>query len=483
VLSIKRSSLKGIVFLGMVWVILAAFFTQFAVAENENISISGTVLQDGKPQSGIIVYIDVNGDSIWNSKDEPHKNTSDDGTFNFNNITSGGFIRLQLDNSSYKSSPDGRKLSEFANGSNKLDFTIIPPITGPKSDSIENPKEGSVSGGLDSSKNGLSQNSYFLWLLVAVFLIISGFGCVVIYFGLKELYNLAKIVPTEKQKDSRIAMLILQIASGFILLLVGMSLLMNLAQMPGSATSGADVGEKMPYSIALPVLLALLLFGAVLAMLYAHTKLRGIDSESGGMRKTIAGLLVIGLIAVVLFALNEEVVKENENIITQYIQLVGIVIAFYFGSKATSEAYKGASEGDKGNAEVDLEVEKVNYDPQKDEIIFEMLNSKGRTFGVNTVKIMDGKDTLIEGAATGFGSESFKKIDVHLGLKQGEKEKLDKNKEYDFTIETTQIGSKKFKSKIDNVPAKPPEVPPAKPPEVPPAKPPEAPPSGTAEIE
>jgi len=55
------------------------------------------------------------------------------------------------------------------------------------------------------------------------------------------------------------------------------------------------------------------------------------------MRKTIAGILVIGLVAVVLFSLTASGI-ENKDIVTQYIQLVGVIIAFYFGSRVAGDA-------------------------------------------------------------------------------------------------------------------------------------------------
>jgi len=66
------------------------------------------------------------------------------------------------------------------------------------------------------------------------------------------------------------------------------------------------------------------------------------EKETGAMRKTIAGLLVIGLVVVIFFALTTPDLG-NKDLITQYIQLVGIIIAFYFGSRSTGSAVEAAT--------------------------------------------------------------------------------------------------------------------------------------------
>ncbi len=92
-------------------------------------------------------------------------------------------------------------------------------------------------------------------------------------------------------------------------------------------------------SLILPVLLAILVFGAVLLMCAMHARLK--DQEVGSMRKTIAGLLVLGLMVVVFASLFGEI--KNGDIITQYIQLVGVIIAFYFGSRVAGVAGENAA--------------------------------------------------------------------------------------------------------------------------------------------
>lgn len=430
-LSSKKAlfSLRRAAFLGMILLLLAIFFTQFAVAADGNINISGTKYLDansnGKFDSsseqtlkGYTIYIHKDNTGQLQQGD-PVSITNEKGMYSFTNISDKGFVRELVSSGDQfqPSSPkNGYNLADAKNG-DILDF----------GNSIPNAANSAL-------------NQLLLYL-------IGGFGALIILCGgiilIIALWRLNSLTKEDIKGDRKF---IIQIVSGFILLVLGLCLLISLAQM---SRNMAISGISSPFALVTPVVLTLLVFGAVLLMLYTQTKLNKEDSEAGGMRKTIAGLLVVGLIVVVLFALSGRIESNNENLITQYVQLVGIVVAFYFGSKATSEAYKGASDADKGDAEKDLEVKTVSYDPQKDEILIEVLNGKGRTFGVETVKIKD----LTEGAATGFGSESFKEtpIPIRLKLKPEDKGKLAKNKgkEYDFTIVTTSIGSKTFKSKID----------------------------------
>jgi hypothetical protein len=177
-----------------------------------------------------------------------------------------------------------------------------------------------------------------------------------------------------------------------------------------------------------------------------HWALR--EQEPGSMRKTIAGLLVLGLVAVVFFALNSKV--QNNEIIIQYIQLVGVIIAFYFGSKATSDAYKGAT--DESNVD-DIGVKKVTYLPDG-KLKIKVSNNKGSAFEVRKVVIKDGNNIVFEGPAMGSGSSSKEDVDVFANAgSEGDKNKI-KNaittcstKDLDITIETN-IGSKSAKCKI-----------------------------------
>jgi hypothetical protein len=100
--------------------------------------------------------------------------------------------------------------------------------------------------------------------------------------------------------------------------------------------------------IIISVLLGLAVFGAVILMCQMHSRMK--EKETGVMRKTIATLLVIGLIVVIFFALTNPNIG-NDGLITQYIQLVGIIVAFYFGSRSTGSAVDAANAENKRKVE------------------------------------------------------------------------------------------------------------------------------------
>jgi len=233
----------------------------------------------------------------------------------------------------------------------------------------------------------------------------------------------------------------IKIGSGFILLILGIAMAISGAQMFGIAITGAGGS----FSLVIPVVLTLLVFGAVLAMLYAQTSLNKQDSEAGGMRKTIAGLLVVGLIAVVLFALGGRIQPDSKDIITQYVQLVGIVIAFYFGSKATSDAYKGASE-DEGDAEKDLDIENAAYDCSTGIFSIDLINKNSKNFTFNGISIKD-KDNKVLFSQTfpsGLPISASGKNPMSVAVADAKKKnelkdifKANKEKKYTITIDTS----------------------------------------------
>jgi hypothetical protein len=454
-------SLRRTAFFGMILVLLAVFFTQFAIAQNGNISLSGTTFLDkdsdkefspgDNPLSGIEIYVDKNGNSNLDLN-EFYTKSSKNGIYNFTEIPREGFVRVRLSNESQTFYPKEYELKNLTPGlENKLNFSIEEQ-TVPKDAAAEN----AAAKKADANKSGLGQNINFLYALAFVFGLISLFGCWIIYRSLDVLYNQAKNEPKNT------TMQILQIISGFVLLFLGMFLLMSLVQMP-AYTIGAETGQNLSFSIVLPVVLALLLFGAVLIMLYAQTEMKKTDKnqdDTGGMRKTIAGLLVVGLIAVVLFALSGKIENDNQNIITQYIQLVGIVIAFYFGSKATSDAYRKTDKAgkagadvdddvdDKGKALEDLEIRDVSFDSSKNQIIISGPDVK-KAFDASKVCIKQGETTLLNKE---FGPVTVpEKLALNLPI-QLSKDEIDAKKlndsEYVITLGTTNKEERPFSHKI-----------------------------------
>jgi hypothetical protein len=434
-------SLRRPSFIAIVLVLLTILFSQLAGAAGNLDKISGTMFLDmnsnGKydlsdlPLSGYKIYIDQNN----NLNFDPGENstqTSAAGAYNFTNIAREGSVRawvLPRDpfQPSSPSPENGYNLSDVKDAlKDRLDFGNKPM----------------------AAQNNNDSSTGLLW----GFIFVSGLailvcGGVVLGKGLLRLEG----ITNENLKENNA---ILQIVFGFILLFLGLYLWIVLLQLSGNTTSVAILGSGNSFSIVLPVVLALLVFGAILLMLYAHFNMR--SSEPGEMRKTIAGLLVLGLVAVVFFAINGKILPENKEIITQYIQLVGIVVAFYFGSKAASDAYKEPEEA--GNAQNDLDIENVTYNTEKAEIRIKGSNSKGLSFEVERVVITDGRTPLIDMDAKKYPSQGSIFLNIPLPkLSEEIKKKLDEylaqnpNKKYDITIKTS-IGDHYCIRKIETKP-------------------------------
>lgn len=76
-------------------------------------------------------------------------------------------------------------------------------------------------------------------------------------------------------------------------------------------------------------------FGLFVFAVFAGTLILGYlrdkDLNKGEMRRAIAGTFVVGFTLLLILSLFYEF--KNKDIITAYIQLTGIVIAFYFGTR------------------------------------------------------------------------------------------------------------------------------------------------------
>jgi uncharacterized membrane protein YidH (DUF202 family) len=391
------------------WIMRTAFFTimlvlfsilfQFAGAAEGNLSISGTKFLD-LDSNGIkipsepglanyTIYWDEVNNARWDPG-ETYVQTDENGEYSFTKLSSGTYIIRELVSSGDKFQPNSPQSGYYSvNLTDKdalgKDFGNSMPIA---AEEKNNSKTDSVIS--------------ILLGLIAAFLIIA--GMIVLYKGWSELNSLdqGENKGKEEKRDDKKTKILILVASGFILLLIGLYLLITLLQLSRNITSAETIIMGTSFALVTPVVLTLLVLCAVLLMLYAQNTWKS-ENETGGMRKTIAGLLVVGLIAVVLFALSGSIKSENQNIITQYIQLVGIVIAFYFGSKATSDAYKGKESnegnGDEGEAEKDLEVSEIIYDAKNanaKQIVIKISNSKNRIFDLDGILIKCGDSILMD---------------------------------------------------------------------------------------
>jgi hypothetical protein len=432
-------SLRKTAFFAIILVLLAILFSQLAFSKD--LDISGKMFLDmnsnGKfdasdlPLPGYTIYIDANDNSIFDPG-EANYTTSANGSYSFTKVPLVGSVsEWVLPGYSFQPSSPSPGFSYNLSNLNealkdRLDFGNIPR-------SAQNDK--------NSSTSDLSWYSIY----VAALLILLG-GVYVLHKGISKLEGITN--GNLKENNA-----ILLIVFGSILLLFGLYLWMVLLQQSGNKISVVALGSGSSFSIALPIILVLLVFGAVLLMLYGHYRWRA--SEPGEMRKTIAGLLVLGLVAIVFVALTGRSLTENKDIITQYIELVGIVVAFYFGSKAASDAYKQPEEA--GNAQTDLDIETVTYDKNTGKIEIKVINRDGLNFEVDGVAITDENKIIdmnldVEKKPSD-GNNRFTLRPKNLS--EDQKKKLegemdsDPEKKYKIIIKTTSIGSKTKSCKIE----------------------------------
>ena len=391
----------------------------------KNLSISGTKFLDmdangakSATEPGLVgyaIYLDNNKNTVWDS-DEDRVLTEGNGNYTFNKLSRGTYTIRELVLSGNKLVPSFPQSGYYL--VNLTDNNITGKDFG---STIPSP---------------ISETAILIVLaLFAAFFIAGGFFA--LYRGFSEMKSLEE--KQNSNKKIKIKTIQIQVASGFILLILGLFLLITLLQYSRDITGRGAILANNSSSLVIPGVITILIFIAVLAMLYTQTKLKQMDDTSG-MRKTISGLLVVGLIVVVLFALSGTINDANQNIITQFIQLVGVVIAFYFGSRATESAYKDAISGkaDEGDAEKDLDINKVTYNSNKKEINIEISNNKKRNFTLKKISIMEGDTEII---SKDLGERASETLNSHTAIVQDKDEKIEEGKEYKIVIETS-IGKK-----------------------------------------
>lgn len=94
------------------------------------------------------------------------------------------------------------------------------------------------------------------------------------------------------------------------------------------------------------------------------------DLNKGEMRRAIAGTLVIGFVILVFLSLCYEI--SNQPLVIAFIELVGIVVGFYFGSKTVAE--KREVEEKKTEQ---IRIENVQFSGKSDKIINITIRNSG----------------------------------------------------------------------------------------------------------
>jgi hypothetical protein len=124
------------------------------------------------------------------------------------------------------------------------------------------------------------------------------------------------------------------ILAGVILIILGAYLIRNMEKI-----SGIYAPSISSQFSSIPMWLMAMIFVLLFVVLLAIGICKPEQMEGGQMRRAIAGMLVFGFITVLMFVLyGKEITNNNKEVISQYIQLVGIIIGFYFGAKITTDA-------------------------------------------------------------------------------------------------------------------------------------------------
>lgn len=195
-----------------------------------------------------------------------------------------------------------------------------------------------------------------------------------------------------------------------------------------------DGNNNIPINlIVLTTILIVCVFGG---LMYAGYKADA-DLNKGEMRRAIAGTFSVGFIILMLLSLNYSF-DQNKEIVTTYIQLVGVVIGFYFGTRTALSASKTGTEIGKL-----LGIENVRFET----------DVSGNPARKITLTIRNGGDTDLQLDKIYFNGEDFDrsiKIKSQSNVKETieiEKEWVP-NKEYNIKIATTTgiVAEKKYLS-------------------------------------
>ncbi len=229
-----------------------------------------------------------------------------------------------------------------------------------------------------------------LWLLTGLVALVALLGFVLLILGGYELIGKGD---KDKKEDAKTKIIL-----GGILFLASIAIMLHLltivlfrsqvGKMFTNATVFGDttkVNVQIVPTLDLLVFVALLIFGAVLLM----NHLQAVDQEQGQMRRMIAGILVMGLLIVVLYSLFGDI--TNKDLVTQYLQLVGIIVGFYFGARfATQEKYLGKQvPGDK----IRIESAKFTKDGEKFKLEWTATNESEKDVKIKKIHIVNPLDS------------------------------------------------------------------------------------------
>jgi hypothetical protein len=195
-----------------------------------------------------------------------------------------------------------------------------------------------------------------------------------------------------------------------------------------------DGNNNIPvYIIALVTILIIFVFGG---LMYAGYKADA-DLNKGEMRRAIAGTFSVGFIILMLLSINYSF-DENKEIVTTYIQLVGVVIGFYFGTRTALSVSKTGTEIGKS-----LDIENVRFET----------DGLGNPSKNITFTIRNGGDTNLQLDKIYINGDDFDRS-IQIKSQSTVKETIDiekewvPDKEYNFKVATTTgiVAEKKYLS-------------------------------------
>jgi len=231
---------------------------------------------------------------------------------------------------------------------------------------------------------------WFIRLSAALPFVFVILGLIILVLGLKDFKSVDdgrdywKSLLKKNAKETAFMVL------GLILILLGLNLLPNIVTLLGTYAPYAA-----PPSVGVPMwltLLAVLLtFGALIWIGVCQPG----TMEHGQMRRAIAGILVFGFVVLLVFSLYGGIRDDNKDIITQYIQLVGIIIGFYFGSKVVSETQGESTKG--------IEIKSATFS-KPNTLKVNLSNKSAGKITVDRIYVSDAQGNVI-GQATGLKIE------------------------------------------------------------------------------
>jgi hypothetical protein len=355
-----------------------------------------------------IVYIDKNNNYNRDAGEE-YRNTNETGYYNISDLENGTYrVREVLH-------PDWTPTSV--------------PISYEISVRNANSKEYNF-GNIESPMSLINpdQVSMLFWIYLIGAAICGIVGLILFIFGAFK----CGCNPIKADKGN-----IAKIVAGLSLILFGVYLLGNLKDMSGF---GSHLGVDQLPMWAL-ILIVVILFAGLLGIGICKPD----QMESGQMRRAIAGLLVFGFIAILIFSLYDKLPVENKEIVSQYIQLVGIIIGFYFGAKITSDASGMKSEINTSKSnEAKIKIGEPTLNKTEKKLQVPVTNASQNIIQVIRIELKDSEDLIhSEKINTQYIHSGTPDIVIATDLKPETLEKITKN---NYTI-TIRLSDGTFKEK------------------------------------